>query len=59
METQVLVKELGQALESWGREEEESQIKTPGGRIRVRWDEKGSARAVGIFCGVSGGDGAV
>jgi hypothetical protein len=47
METEVLVKELEQALEDWGREEEESQIATPGGRIHVRWDEKGSATALG------------
>jgi hypothetical protein len=46
METKVLVKELEQALAGWGREEEESQIATPGGRIHVRWDEKGSATAL-------------
>jgi hypothetical protein len=48
MEQKVLVKELGQALESWGEGGEgESQIETPGGRIHVRWDEKGSATALG------------
>jgi hypothetical protein len=51
METQVLVRERErereQALESWGRAEEGSQIETPGGRIHVRWDEKGSATALG------------
>jgi hypothetical protein len=47
METKVLAKELGQALEGWDREEAGSQIKTPGGRIHVSWDEKGSATALG------------
>jgi hypothetical protein len=47
MEAKEFVKELEQAREGWGREEEESQIATPGGRIHVRWDEKGSATALG------------
>jgi hypothetical protein len=42
----VLVKDLGQALECWDRGEGGSQIETPGGRIHVRWDEKGSATAL-------------
>jgi hypothetical protein len=46
METKVLVKELGQALEGWDRGEE-SQIETAGGRMPVRWDEKGSATGLG------------
>jgi hypothetical protein len=62
METKGLVKELEQALESWGSEEGESLIATPGGRIHVRWDEKGSATALGqlgFFAEVLGGDGVI
>jgi hypothetical protein len=47
METKVLVREREHELEACGQEEGESLIATPGGRIHVRWDEKGSATALG------------
>jgi hypothetical protein len=47
MEPKVLVKDLEQALECWDQEGGGSQMETAGGRIHVRWDEKGSATALG------------
>ena len=47
METKGWVKEREHALTACGQEERGSLIATPGGRIHVRWDEKGSATALG------------
>jgi hypothetical protein len=46
MKSKALAKRPGQAAGCCVREEER-QIETPGGRAHVRWDEKGSATALG------------
>jgi hypothetical protein len=46
-EQNVLAKAVNQALLEGGREGIEFRLNTPGGRFQVRWDEGGSATALG------------
>jgi hypothetical protein len=46
-EQKALVKAVDQALLEQGREEIELRLTTPGGRFQVRWDEGGTATALG------------
>ena len=47
MERTVLAKVVGEALAEQTFEGEERRVTTPGGRFQVRWDENGSASAMG------------
>jgi len=46
-EQKALVKAVDQALIEQAREAAELRLRTPGGRFQVRWDEAGSATALG------------
>lgn len=46
-ERKALVKAVDTALQAQGRSAEELRVATPGGRFHVRWDEGGSATALG------------
>lgn len=46
-EQKVLVKAVGRGLIEQAREAAELRLSTPGGRFQVRWDEDGSATALG------------
>ena len=46
-EQKALVKAVEHALLEPGREASELRLSTPGGRFQVRWDEGGSATALG------------
>ena len=47
MERTVLAKVVGEVLAEQTFEAEERRVTTPGGRFQVRWDENGSASAMG------------
>jgi Transposase DDE domain group 1 len=42
-----IVKAIGEAVEELGRDSSALMVATPGGRFQVRWDEGGSATALG------------
>lgn len=42
-----LVKAVDDAIAEQGRQGTEMRLTTPGGRFQVRWDENGSASALG------------
>jgi hypothetical protein len=46
-ERKALVKAIGTGLQEHARAAEELRVATPGGRFQVRWDEGGSATALG------------
>ena len=46
-EQKALVKAVDDALQEQGRAAAELRVATPGGRFHVRWDEGGSATALG------------
>ena len=46
-EQKALVKAVDGALQEQGRAAAELRVATPGGRFHVRWDEGGSATALG------------